>query len=95
MHIWGLSREAAGVGECLEAVGSELSFFTLPNCFELFGFDLLVDDNWHLWLLEVPCPPLVCTKKATLPHALLVTAISPFYCRVSACVPCQTSVSLR
>lgn len=32
----------AVIGECLEAVSSELSFFTLPNCFELFGFDLLV-----------------------------------------------------
>ena len=40
-------------GECMEAVSSELSFFTLPNCFELFGFDLLVDEDWHLWLLEV------------------------------------------
>ena len=40
-------------GECLEAVSSELSFFTLPNCFELFGFDLMVDEDWHLWLLEV------------------------------------------
>ncbi len=37
----------------MEAVSSELSFFTLPNCFELFGFDLLVDEDWHLWLLEV------------------------------------------
>ena len=47
----------AGAGECLEAVSAELSFFTLPNCFELFGFDLLVDEDWHLWLLEVrrPC----------------------------------------
>ena len=39
-------------------MSSELSFFTLPNCFELFGFDLLVDKDWHLWLLEVshiPC----------------------------------------
>jgi len=36
----------------LEAVSGELSFFTLPNCFELFGFDLLVDDAWHVWLLE-------------------------------------------
>ena len=39
-------------GEALEAVSGELSFFTLPNCFELFGFDLLVDDAWHVWLLE-------------------------------------------
>ena len=40
-------------GECLEAVSGELSFFTLPNCFELFGFDLTVDEDWHVWLLEV------------------------------------------
>ena len=38
-----LRRDCEGViGECLEAVSSELSFFTLPSCFELFGFDLLV-----------------------------------------------------
>ena len=40
-------------GECLEAVSGELSFFTLPTCFELFGFDLVVDKDWHVWLLEV------------------------------------------
>ena len=40
-------------GECLEAVSGELDFFCLPNCFELFGFDLLVDEDWHVWLLEV------------------------------------------
>ncbi|CAK0786864.1 hypothetical protein CVIRNUC_010078 [Coccomyxa viridis] len=44
-------------GECLEAVSAELSFFTLPNCFELFGFDLLVDEDWHLWLLEANAEP--------------------------------------
>ncbi len=32
----------AVIGECMEAVSCELSFFSLPNCFELFGFDLLV-----------------------------------------------------
>lgn len=37
----------------MEAVSSELTFFTLPNCFELFGFDLLVDQDWNVWLLEV------------------------------------------
>ena len=40
-------------GECIDAVSGELTFFTLPNCFELFGFDLMVDDQWHVWLLEV------------------------------------------
>ena len=40
-------------GECIDAVSAELTFFTLPNCFELFGFDLMVDDHWHVWLLEV------------------------------------------
>ena len=43
-------------GECLEAVSGELTFFTLPNCFELFGFDLLLDEDWRMWLLEVGTP---------------------------------------
>lgn len=41
----------------MEAVSSELSFFALPNCFELFGFDLLVDSRWHVWLLEANAEP--------------------------------------
>ena len=51
-----VQHKSACAGECLQAVSSELSFFTLPNCFELFGFDLLLDEEWHLWLLEVRCP---------------------------------------
>ncbi len=47
----------AVIGECMEAVSAELTFFTLPNCFELFGFDLLADDEWHLWLLEANAEP--------------------------------------
>ena len=35
----------AVIGECMEAVSAELTFFTLPNCFELFGFDLLLDER--------------------------------------------------
>ena len=47
----------AVIGECMEAVSAELTFFTLPNCFELFGFDLLVDCDWCLWLLEANAEP--------------------------------------
>ena len=27
------------------------------DCFELFGFDFLVDADWQLWLLEVNAEP--------------------------------------
>lgn len=47
----------AVIGECLEAVSHELTFFPLPRCFELFGFDLMVDANWRLWLLEANAEP--------------------------------------
>ena len=44
-------------GECLQCVASELDFSTLPNCWEHFGFDLLVDDAWQPWLLEANAEP--------------------------------------
>lgn len=51
LHVSNHALDPAG--ECIDAVSGELTFFTLPNCFELFGFDLMVDDQWHVWLLEV------------------------------------------
>ena len=59
--VYALSKHALWAkkcfaGECIDAVSGELTFFTLPNCFELFGFDLMVDDQWRVWLLEVKCP---------------------------------------
>ncbi|QDZ20185.1 tubulin--tyrosine ligase [Chloropicon primus] len=45
------------VGECFEAVSSDLSFMPLPNCFELFGFDFMLDEDWGLWLLEANAEP--------------------------------------
>ena len=45
------------MGECFEAVSSDLSFMPLPNCFELFGFDFLVDEAWGVWLLEANAEP--------------------------------------
>lgn len=47
----------AVIGECLEAVSHELTFFPLPRCFELFGFDLMLDADWRLWLLEANAEP--------------------------------------
>jgi Tubulin-tyrosine ligase family len=38
-------------------VSHELTFFPLPRCFELFGFDLMVDADWRVWLLEANAEP--------------------------------------
>jgi len=48
---------SALVGQCFEAVSAELSFMPLPNAFELYGFDFLVDSDWRVWLLEVNAQP--------------------------------------
>ena len=48
---------AALVGEAFAAVSAELAFMPLPNAFELFGMDLLVDSNWRVWLLEANAEP--------------------------------------
>lgn len=78
----------AVLGECLEAVSSELSFIALENAFELFGacrgrrvvccaglerscamrapplsprgragMDLMIDEDWNVWLLEANAEP--------------------------------------
>ncbi len=65
------------IGECLEAVSHELTFFPLPECFALFGFDLMVSRDWRVWLLEanadpdfaqVPPPPAPSPAQGRLQH---------------------------
>ncbi|MEE6475495.1 hypothetical protein FKM82_010769 [Ascaphus truei] len=45
-----------------------------PNCFELFGFDILIDDTLKPWLLEVnysPALSLDCTNDVTVKKGLI------------------------
>ncbi|KAJ5135266.1 Survival protein SurE-like phosphatase/nucleotidase [Penicillium bovifimosum] len=67
-HVPGLSADwkekifdqiCAVTGEVFEAAarGMMIHFQTLPNAFELFGVDFLVDSNGDTWLLELNAYP--------------------------------------
>ena len=47
------------IGEVFEAAarGQMVHFQTLPNAFEIFGVDFLVDDTLNVWLLELNAFP--------------------------------------
>jgi hypothetical protein len=45
------------VAETIEAVSSELTFTSKTNCFEIFGFDFMIDPSWNTWLLEANAEP--------------------------------------
>ncbi|KAL6054835.1 Tubulin-tyrosine ligase/Tubulin polyglutamylase [Balamuthia mandrillaris] len=53
--------------EVFEAVhGQPTAFMPMDTCFELFGFDFLVDAQWKTWLLEVNAGPDLAAYGARL-----------------------------
>ena len=41
----------------MDAAKSRLNPKSRPNCFELFGFDFMLDSNLNCWLIEVNTNP--------------------------------------
>ena len=64
------ARVCAVIGECLEAVSGELTFQPRPNCFEIFGFDLMLDPQWRVWLLEANAEPDLSKAGDALQHVV-------------------------
>ncbi|KAK4703299.1 tubulin---tyrosine ligase, partial [Phenoliferia sp. Uapishka_3] len=78
------------LGETFKAgVGAGSAFQTLPNCFEIFGCDLLVDDALNVTLLEInACPDFSQTGLAlqsvinNLFEETLKVAVVPFFGKI-------------
>lgn len=87
----------AVTGETFEAAsrGMLVHFQTLPNAFELFGLDYLVDAAGNAWLLEVNAFPDFAQTGDDLKHAVvgrlfeatINVAIKPFFAKSPATDP--------
>lgn len=70
---------------------------SLADCFELFGFDLLMDADWRVWLLEANAEPDFGQVPLPVRHKLAQRRLnrwSPtviFIKRLQACRACKLS----
>lgn len=59
------------LAEIFKAVHKEFSgFFPLPNCFELYGVDFLIDENCNPIILEFNCGPDMKNTGSRLDHVI-------------------------
>ena len=85
--VW--EQICAVTGEVFEAAAREqvVHFQTLPNAFEIFGVDFLVDAGGNVWLLELNAYPdfkqtgdgLRDTVVGVLFQEVIKTAVKPFF----------------
>lgn len=52
-----VSQMRAIVADAVQAAAARLNPRNIDNCFELFGFDFMLDDDCRVWLLEVNTDP--------------------------------------
>uniref|UniRef100_UPI0035901AF7 tubulin--tyrosine ligase n=1 Tax=Myxine glutinosa TaxID=7769 RepID=UPI0035901AF7 len=88
VHTYGTSMEKSIlpqikhiIRDCLTCIEPEISTKALPyHSFQMFGFDFMVDEDFHVWLIEVNGAP-ACAQKlyGDLCQGIIDLAISPFF----------------
>lgn len=62
------------VTDSFRAVGSKIDPNRVSNCFEIFGYDFMIDENFKVFLIEAntnPCLEICCPLLARLISELL------------------------
>ena len=76
------------VTDSFRAVGSKIDPHRVQNCFEIFGYDFMIDENFKVYLIEVNTNPSLEYKSGTSVLAQLIPelldtsfriAIDPLY----------------